>query len=362
MKRLTAFLLVLCLVFLTGCSALEEWNLKDIPVLGELLFGTEDPTGNTKPTGQSGIPSGETEDLSMSLTAELEQARQVKLALDGEAAPLAEYAQTIMTLRDEGINFLSYGLAWPAEYSLCYALSCTSSVRYAADLLLEARGEAVQTDGYGDWDTIGAVSLVCPCPFLLEALVCRETGDTARAEACLEMAGRNPQQVHGIEGIDSLPGMSTAGLKELKAKLEVFEEHLLSLWPAEPVAAQRNGYEFSTEYHQTCAAVALKLGDNWLALDYYEKALQTNPFLGDLYAVCAMQAITLESPETVLAYLRGGLALDETHPGLNALAAAFWLSAGDEALYQEHLAAARASDRLTDELSAFCDSLEGGIS
>lgn len=362
MKRLTAFLLVLCLVFLTGCYALEEWNLKDIPVLGDLLFGAEVPTGDTKPTGQSGIPSGETEDLSMSLTAELEQARQVKLALDGEAVPLAEYAQTIMTLRDEGINFLSYGLAWPAEYSLCYALCCTSSLRYAAELLLEARGEAVQAGRYADWDTIGAISLACPCPFRLEALVCSRTGDTEREAVCRELAALNPQQVHGSEGFDILPDMSTAGLKELKGTLETFEDHLLGLWPAEPVAAERNGYEFSTEYYYTCAAFALEFDDQWLALDFYEKALQTNPFLADTYAVCAMQAINLESPETALAYLRGGLALDETHPGLNTLAAAFWLSAGDETLYQEHLAAARASDRLTDELAAFCDSLEGGIS
>ena len=296
------------------------------------------------------------------LSQEMEETNRVRLELSGEAAPLADYAQTIMTLRDEGAAFLSYGLIWPAEYSFCYALSCTSSLRYAADLLLEARGEAVETEHYLGWDLIGNISLVCPCPFQLEALVCSQTGDTARAEACLDMAAMNPQQVYGAEGFAILPNMSTAGLKEIKAKLEAFEDHLLSLWPAEPLAAERSGYEFSAEYHQTCAAVALEAGNNWLALDYYEKALQTNPFLPDSYVICAMQAIKLESPETTLAYLRGGLALDETHPGLNALAAAFWLSAGDETLYKEHLAAARASDRLTDELAAFCDSLEGGIS
>ena len=295
------------------------------------------------------------------LTQEMEQARAVTLELDGEAAPLAEYAQTILTLRNEGIDFLSYGLAWPAEYSLCYALSCTSSLRYAADLLLEARGESVQTDGFADWDTIGAISLASPSPFLLEALVCQQTGDSERAKACSDMAALNPQQIHGSEGFDCLPDMSTQGLKELKEKLESFEAHLLGLWPAEPVAAERCGYEFSAEYHITCAAVASQAGDNWLALDFYEKALQTNPFLADSYVLCATQAIQLESPETVLAYLQGGLALDETHPGLNALAAAFWLSAGDQELYQEYLTAARQSDRLTDELAAFCDSLEGGI-
>ena len=329
-------LLLLCAMVLTGCA----------PKQG----GTE-----TTSPAQQAVP----EEFA-ALSDELEQARQVTLVLDGEAAPLADYAQTILALRDEGVNFLSYGLVWPAEYNLCYALSCTSSLRYAADLLLEARGEGVETDRYADWDTIGAISLSCPCPFMLEALVCQETGDTARAEACQEMAALNPQKAHGAEGFDALPGMSTAGLKELKEKLEAFEDHLLSLWPAEPIASERCGYEFSAEYHQTCAAIALKAGDNWLALDYYEKALQTNPFLADSYVVCAMQAIELESPETVLAYLRGGLALDETHPGLNALAAAFWLSAGEEALYQEHLAAARASGRLTEELAAFCDSLEGG--
>ena len=341
MKRWIAILLILTFT-LSGCTR---------------SGGPETDPGVSSLAGSAGTDADY-----LNLTDELEHARQVKLELDGEAAPLAEYAQTIMTLRDEGLNFLSYGLAWPAEYSLCYALSCTSSLRYAADLLLEARGETIETDRFADWDTIGAISLVCPCPFRLEALVCHVTGDSERAAACLEMAGKNPQQVHGAEGFDCLPDISTDGLKELKANLEAFEDHLLELWPAEPVAAERCGYEFSAEYHQTCAAVAQRMGDNWLALDYYEKALQTNPFQGDLYALCAMQAIQLESPETVLAYLRGGLALDETHPGLNAIAAAFWLSAGDEALYQEHLAAARASDRLTEELAAFCDSLEGGIS
>ena len=341
MKRWVTALLALCLIpamllSLAGCGLNQ--NNKDNPA--------------------TALWEGEITPLSQ----ELEQARQITLEMDGEAAPLADYAQTIMALRDEGTTFLSYGLTWPAEYSLCYALSCTSSLRYAAELLLQARGEDVQIGRYADWDTIGAISLVCPCPFRLEALVCSQTGDAARAEACLEMADKNPQQIFGIEGIESLPDISTEGLKELKMELEVFEEHLLSLWPAEPVAGRRSGYEFSAEYHQTCAAVALEAGDNWLALDYYEKALQTNPFVADSYVVCAMQAIKLESPETVLAYLHGGLALDETHPGLNALAAAFWLSAGDYELYQEHLAVARASDRMTDELAAFCDSLEGSVS
>ncbi len=338
---------------------MKQWICLMLALLLLLTGCTTDPGGSN--VSQQGQQQAESGDYIVPIE-ELGQVSQVKLELGAEAAPLADYAQTILALRDEGAAFLSYGLAWPAEYSLCYALSCTSSLRYAADLLLEARGETVRTDRYADWDTIGAISLVCPCPFQLEALVCSQTGDTARAEACLDMAAKNPQQVHGAEGFDILPDMSTAGLKEMKANLEAFEDHLLSLWPAEPIAAQRSGYEFSAEYHQTCAAVALKAGDDWLALDFYEKALQTNPFLADSYVVCAMQAITLESPETVLAYLRGGLALDETHPGLNALAAAFWLSAGDNELYQEHLAAARASDRLTDELAAFCDSLEGGIS
>ncbi len=331
-------LILAALLLLTGCTT----NPGD----------TEAGTNNLLHTGIGGYTE---------LSEEMELATQVKLELSGEAGPLADYAQTIMALRDEGATFLSCGLAWPAEYSLCYALSCTSSLRYAAELLLEARGEKIESDGFGDWDTIGAISLVCPCPFRLEALVCQVTGDTQRAEECLDMANMNPQQIHGTEGFDILPDMSTAGLKELKTKLEAFEDHLLELWPAEPIATDRCGYEFSAEYHQTCAAIALEAGDNWLALDFYEKALQTNPFLADSYVVCAMQAIQVESPETVLAYLRGGLALDETHPGLNALAAAFWLSAGDEELYQEHLATARASDRLTDELAAFCDSLEGGI-
>lgn len=338
MKRLICLMLMLVLLLLTGCTT-----------------GPGDSD-----IGQQGKHAASEDDIA--LTANLEQAVQVELVLDGEAAPLADYAKTIMALRDEGVDFLACGLIWPAEYSICYALSCTSSLRYGAEMLLETRGEPLKTERYADWDTIGAISLVCPCPFQLEALVCRQTGDTARADACQEMAAMNPQQVHGSEHFDILPTMSTAGLKELKAKLETFEDHLLSLWPAEPVAAERCGYEFSAEYYQTCAAVALRAGDNWLALDFYEKALQTNPFLADSYVVCAMQAIKLESPETVLAYLRGGLALDETHPGLNALAAAFWLSAGEQELYQEHLAAARDSDRLTQELAEFCDNLEGGIS
>ncbi len=336
MKRFLCLMLVLLL--LTGCTAKPQ-----------------DSNGDQQ---EQNAPSEE----NILHTEDPEQAVRVKLELNGEAEALAEYAQTIMALRDEGVDFLTYGLVWPAEYSLCYALSCTGSLRYGVELLLEVRGEELKTDRYADWDTIGAISPVCPCPFQLEALVCEETGDTARAEACKEMAALNPQQVHGSEAFDILPAMSTEALKELKAKLEAFEDHLLSLWSPEPVAKERCGYEFSAEYYQTCAAVALRAGDNRLALDFYEKALQTNPFLADSYAVCATQAIKLESPETVLAYLNGGLALDETHPGLNALAAAFWLSAGEQELYREHLDAARNSDRLTDEIAKFCDNLEGGIS
>ena len=204
MKRRIILILILVLL-LSGCD--QNGNQKD-PVI----------------PGQQGDM-----EAFVDLSQEMEETNRVRLELSGEAAPLADYAQTIMTLRDEGVNFLSYGLAWPAEYNLCYALSCTSSLRYAVDVLLEARGEDIQTDRYADWDTIGAISLACPCPFMLEALVCRETGDTVRAEACQEMAALNPQKVHGTEGFDALPDMSTSGLKELKEKLEAFEDHLLSL-------------------------------------------------------------------------------------------------------------------------------------
>lgn len=312
-------------------------------------------------TGKGSVPA----DAYTDYNALYEAAPAVKLSLGGGAAALSDFAETMEALRDEGVRFLSYGMPWQAEYCLCFALCSVSSLRFTADNLLSGLGEgdlaSLCGDRLADWDQIAAISLVCPCPYRLEALAAASAGDGERAALCAEKGALNPQAVRGEAGFDSLKGMDAAALRELKAGLEDFEDHLLALWPVAPEKTPRSGFEFSGDYHLTLASAAIERGESQLALTLYENALLTNPFSGDGFVLCAAQCIALLDPELALYYIEQGLLLDESHPGLNTMAAAFWCAAGDGELTAQYLAAARACEGLTAELAATCDDIEAEL-
>ena len=187
MKRWVAMLLILVFT-LSGCGLMGG-------------IGETDPAANPV-EGNTGTDADY-----LSLTAELEQARQVKLELGSEAqAALPDFAAAVELLRDQGLEFLSYGMPRQASWYLSFAGGSVSAVRYAAELLL---GES--STGFSGWDTIGAISLCSPVPFLCEAVTAEKSGDTDRAAQCRELAARNPDTANGFDEFSALASLSDSG-------------------------------------------------------------------------------------------------------------------------------------------------------
>lgn len=327
MKRWIAILLVL--VLLAGCGRPEKESDPSTP--GQQANG----------------------DTYLSLTQELEQARQVKLVLGSEAQALADFAATMERLRDQGLEFLSYGMTRQAAWCFSFVGGSVSAVRLAAQELL---GQT--PTGFADWDTVGAISYCTPVPFLCEAIAAEHSGDGERAAACREMADYNfVYSVDGMDDLSVLPELSKAGLQELVEGLTAFEEHIYWFYPADPQPRERCGLEWSSEYHLNLAGAYEELGQRVPATECYLDALAADPFSPDVYAFCAKAMYAISDVNLMQVYIEEGLLLDPQHGTLNTLAAMLWSAAGDHQQAQSYLDAARAAE-LSEEDGAICDAVE----
>ena len=351
MKRLTALLLALCLMFLPGCSALEEIiDLKEIPILGQLLSGSGEPADETQPR-QSGSQPGE--EPYLSLEEELAQARQVKLELGPEAqAVLGDFADAVLVLRDQGLEYLSYGMPRQASWYLSFAGGSVSALRYGAELLL---GES--SGGFSGWDTIGAISLCSPVPLLCEAITAEKAGDAERAAECREQAALNPYTGKGFDDFSALVTLSEDGLKELVEGLKAFEAHIYWFYPADPQGMERSGMEWSADYHMTLAAVYLEMGFEAEAAASCLDALAADPFDPNVFTLCATVMYEISDIELMQTYIEEGLLMDPDHGGLNTMAALLYSGTGDNERAQTHLQKARTAE-LTENEAAICDAVE----
>lgn len=326
MKKILAFLLALLL--LTGCSIKQD--------------GETNNAANQLGAGEY-----------VALPQELELARQVRLELGTEAGELSVFAAAMERIRDQGLEYLSYGMTRQAAWCFAFVGGSVSSLRYAGELLLER-----EATGFSGWDTVGAISYCTPVPFLCEAIVAEHTGDTERAAACREMADYN--FVYAVEGIDKLSvltKLSKNGLQELVTGLIAFEKHIYWFYPADPQARTRNGFEWSAEYHLNLAGAYEELGQTAPATQAYLDALAADPFSPDVYALCAKAMFAISDVNLMLVYIEEGLLLDPQHGTLNTLAAMLWSAAGDRDAAQAYLAAARAAE-LNEEDAAICDAVD----
>ena len=333
MKRWVAMLLILVFT-LSGCGLLEG-------------IGETDPAANPV-EGNTGTDADY-----LSLTAELEQARKVKLELGSEAqAALPDFAAAVEVLRDQGLEFLSYGMPRQASWYLSFAGGSVSAVRYAAELLL---GES--STGFSGWDTIGAISLCSPVPFLCEAVTAEKSGDTDRAAQCRELAARNPYTANGFDDFSALASLSDSGLRELVEGLKSFEEHIYWFYPADPQSAERSGMEWSADYHLGLAALCTEMGLTTQATDCCMDALAADPFDPEVFSSCAVAMYSISDLELMQVYIEEGLLIDPEHGGLNALGAMLYAAAGQRELAQEHLNIARTGE-LTETEQSICDAVD----
>ncbi len=333
MKRWIVMLLVL-LFTLSGCGLMEDINEKD-------------PAANPV-AGNTGTDADY-----LSLTAELEQARQVKLDMGSEAqAALPDFAAAVELLRDQGLEYLSYGMPRQASWYLSFAGGSVSAVRYAAEQLL---GES--SAGFSGWDTIGAISLCSRVPFLCEAVTAGQSGDAERAEQCRELAALNPYTAKGFDDFSALATLSDSGLRELVKGLKDFEAHIYWFYPADPQSAPRSGMEWSADYHLALAAMSEELGQEAETAGFCLDALAADPFNPDVFAFCAIAMYSISDIELMQLYIEEGLLMDPDHGGLNALAALLYSGTGDHDLARQHLDKAL-SGPLTENEQSICNAVD----
>ncbi len=286
----------------------------------------------------------------LTLSQELEQARQVTMSL--EIPALAAFEASALALRDHGLDFLGYGMTRQASYCFSFAGANVTALRLAAQQIAGQK-----PTGFSDWDTVAAISYASPVPLLCEAIAAEHAGDPAHAQGCREMAVLNENTVAFAGDLQCLTSLSDKQLSSLIEKLIAFENHLYWFYPADPIAAERCGMEWSPAYHLQVAGALETLGYDRDALPYYLDALAQDPFDPELFLLCAKAMYKAGEIQLMRTYLEEGLLMEPDHPGLNAWSALLWLAAGDGALAQTHLDTALAG-KLSEEDAAVCKAVE----
>lgn len=294
------------------------------------------------------------------LEDEIADAKKVKLVLPKGTEVLTDFAAAMERMRDEGLDFLGFGMTRQASYCFSFVGGSISAVRLAAEQIL-----GQEPTGFGDWDTVGSISFATPVPYLCEAVSVTFAGDSERAEEYKALAEINPNQIAEYETFAALAVMDQNTLKELAAALIEFEKHIYWFYPADPIPRERNGMEWSPEFHLVLAGAFEELGQTKLATDAYLDALAQDPFNPELFAMCAKAMYQAGDIGLMLTYIEEGLSIDSDHALLNALAALLWCAADDAELAKDYLTIAKAANSSDDEVQDICSAvetaLEGGV-
>ncbi len=379
MKKIQLKLALLALVLsLTACGGSETTdsqvtrNLEVVQTEANISSdkaqdSNPNATTNTESSSASGnhtenAASAATTETGMvyALEDEIADAKKVKLVLPKGTEVLTDFAAAMERMRDEGLDFLGFGMTRQASYCFSFVGGSISAVRLAAEQIL-----GQEPTGFGDWDTVGSISFATPVPYLCEAVSATFAGDSERAEEYKTLAEINPNQIAEYETFAALAVMDQNTLKELAAALIEFEKHIYWFYPADPIPRERNGMEWSPEFHLVLAGAFEELGQTKLATDAYLDALAQDPFNPELFAMCAKAMYQAGDIGLMLTYIEEGLSIDSDHALLNALAALLWCAADDAELAKDYLTIAKAANSSDDEVQNICSAvetaLEGGV-
>ena len=372
------FVLLALVIFLTACGGSETTdsqvtrNLEVVQTEANISSdkaqdSNPNATTNTESSSASGnhtenAASAATTEAGMiyALEDEIADAKKVKLVLPKGTEVLTDFAAAMERMRDEGLDFLGFGMTRQASYCFSFVGGSISAVRLAAEQIL-----GQEPTGFGDWDTVGSISFATPVPYLCEAVSVTFAGDSERAEEYKALAEINPNQIAEYETFAALAAMDQNTLKELAAALIEFEKHIYWFYPADPIPRERNGMEWSPEFHLVLAGAFEELGQTKLATDAYLDALAQDPFNPELFAMCAKAMYQAGDIGLMLTYIEEGLSIDSDHALLNALAALLWCAADDAELAKDYLTIAKAANSSDDEVQNICSAvetaLEGGV-
>ena len=372
------FVLLALVISLTACGGSETTdsqvtrNLEVVQTEANISSdkaqdSNPNATTNTESSSASGnhtenAASAATTEAGMiyALEDEIADAKKVKLVLPKGTEVLTDFAAAMERMRDEGLDFLGFGMTRQASYCFSFVGGSISAVRLTAEQIL-----GQEPTGFGDWDTVGSISFATPVPYLCEAVSATFAGDSERAEEYKTLAEINPNQIAEYETFAALAVMDQNTLKELAAALIEFEKHIYWFYPADPIPRERNSMEWSPEFHLVLAGAFEELGQTKLATDAYLDALAQDPFNPELFAMCAKAMYQAGDIGLMLTYIEEGLSIDSDHALLNALAALLWCAADDAELAKDYLTIAKSANSSDDEVQNICSAvetaLEGGV-
>lgn len=281
---------------------------------------------------------------------ELEVAKKSTIELPSSAKDLQALITSIETMRNEGYELMEAGMSRQASYCLSYAGGSISALRYACELLAD-----VSPSGFQDWDTIGAINFTTPIPYYCEAITSK---DEERVKECHELANYTLQEIKEADNISLLKDLSKEDLQLLIDEFKTFESEVYWFYPADPIARERTGLEWSAEYHLVLAGSFEELEMNKEAIDAYMDALACDPFNPDLYAMCAKGMYYNGDIQLMQTYIEEGLLVDPKHDLLNALGALLYCAAGEKEQAKSYLKQAKAAKSKNEEVLNIIEKVE----
>ena len=246
-----------------------------------------------------------------------------------------------------------------AAYYYGAAGAALSSLRYAVDNILWLKGEGetladvVGVVRYSSWEQIAEIGFMSHYPLYYQALLMELQGKEEEAAALYEKAAWNPAYAADAPDFYYLRNMSVEDLYALQAQLRGAERTLYAAYkPKSRLLDTYTGGEFMPEYHMILAEQALdgETADYARAFGHYQNALAADPFSLANYGFCFYTGTqSVGNFDAAAAYLNEGLWIAPNDPGLNLLAGAAYIAAGDMVLAEKHLGIMLAYEGLPEE-------------
>lgn len=243
----------------------------------------------------------------------------------------SQYIRIMLELQEQGKTYGENDMSLQADYCYGIAGSSISAMRFAIDNMLHQKGEGksladLVEDAYGDWDTIAEISYVSPYPSYFEGLIYHIQGDKDKATEKYKEAILNPSFPQENFSFYYLSSLTTEELSVLRDELLLLEQGIYEVFTPKKTLIPRHPLNYEDEYLRAKAkAVLEEEPENYeMAINYYQAALQVNPFEGKNFAGRALLAIFSEDMEKALYYINEGLWIDEDSEELKQLA--IWLT------------------------------------
>jgi len=234
-----------------------------------------------------------------------------------------EYIGIAVEFYQLGMDFNEVGGRYFADSAFALAAAYISSMRYAAECLLEVNGTNLAQDNkLRDWDEIAALCWASPYAWFFEGIVLEAQGNSSEAAECYRKAALNPGFTEDMEDWKAIKDFDTDMLRALLVELERWEDTIFEVtFGPRFIYIPRDENNFDVEFLNQKALESLDEDENDILgpLGYFLAALQINPLDGDSYANIAVMYMFMEDGVRVNETINSGLIADPDNERLKLL-------------------------------------------